>query len=161
MNAHRAARARSRRRARCQSGFTLLETAIATLVLAFGLLGAAALQISTMKNYQSSLQRSQAVMLSYYMLDALRANRADAATGTYNRGKTCTVPASGTTLASDEHNFWLQAIKDNLGNAATSCGEISCATTTGVTTCTVKIHWADDRGTGGSSSQFFETATQL
>ncbi|AFL74089.1 type IV pilus modification protein PilV [Thiocystis violascens DSM 198] len=142
-----------------QSGFTLLEVLIAVLVLGVGMLGAAALQISVMKNNQSSFQRTQAVMLSYFMLDAMRANRADAASENYDLTKTCTVTAAGLVLVDNDKHFWLQALKDNLGNAATTCGEIDCAP--GATTCTVRIYWNDERGTGGSASQMFETSTRL
>ncbi|AUM00879.1 type IV pilus modification protein PilV [Zoogloeaceae bacteirum Par-f-2] len=142
---------------RVETGFSLLEVLIAVLVLAVGLLGMAALQINALKNNQSSFQRTQAVMLSYYMLDAMRANRDDVASGNYDLDKTCEVPASAGTLVSNDHHFWLQAIKDNLGDAQTSCGEIACQ---GMT-CTVTIFWSDDRGTGGAAEQSFSTSTQL
>lgn len=152
-----ARRAPSRLR-RIQRGFSLLEVLIAVLVLSVGLLGMAALQINALKNNQSSFQRTQAVMLSYYMLDAMRANRDDVAAGSYDLNKTCEVPESTGTLVSNDHQFWLKAIKDNLGDADTSCGQIGCQ---GMT-CTVTIFWSDDRGTGGAAEQqSFSTSTQL
>ncbi|PKL95002.1 MAG: type IV pilus modification protein PilV, partial [Gammaproteobacteria bacterium HGW-Gammaproteobacteria-8] len=105
-----------------QGGFSLLEVLISVVVLSVGLLGMAALQINAMKNSQSSFQRTQAVMLSYYMLDAMRANRADAVAENYNLAKTCEVPVEGGSLVSHDRHFWLQALKDNIGNAATTCG---------------------------------------
>jgi len=142
---------------RGQSGFSLLEVLIAVLVLSVGLLGMAALQINALKNNLSSFQRTQAVMLSYYMLDAMRANRDDVRAGNYDLDKTCEVPKRAGTLVSNDHHFWLQAIKDNLGNAPTSCGQISCQDMT----CTVTIFWSDDRGTGGTAEQSFSTSTRL
>lgn len=140
-----------------QGGFSLLEVLVAVVVLSIGLLGAASLQINALKNNQSSLQRSQAVMLTYYMLDALRANRSDAEAGRYNLAKTCSVPASGSSLVSHEQNFWLQALKDNIGSSAATCGQINCSDAT----CTVTIYWDDGRATGGSATQSFATTTQL
>ncbi len=78
-----------------QSGFTLLEVLVAVVVLGVGMLGVAALQVNALKSNQSSLQRTQAVTMIYYMLDAMRANRADAANELYDMGKTCAVPTAG------------------------------------------------------------------
>ena len=140
-----------------QGGFSLIEVLVSVLVLSVGLLGMAALQINAMKNNQSSFQRTQAVMLSYFMLDAMRANRADALSGNYNMAKACAVPAEGTSLASNDRHFWMQALKDNIANDDDTCGEIACAGST----CTVSIYWNDERGTGGSDEQVFETSTRL
>lgn len=140
-----------------QAGFSLLEVLIAVLVLSVGLLGMAALQINAMKNNQSSYQRTQAVMLSYFMLDAMRTNRRDVADGNYNLAKTCAVPVDGGSLVSGDQHFWMQALKDNLGNENSTCGEIVCA---GMT-CTVRIYWADGRATGGAAEQMFETTSGL
>tara|TARA_R110001583_G_scaffold184037_2_gene343059 strand:+ start:45827 stop:46291 length:465 start_codon:yes stop_codon:yes gene_type:complete len=142
---------------KAQSGFTLIEVLVSVLVLSIGLLGMAALQINAMKNNQSSFQRTQAVMLSYFMLDAMRANRADALSGNYNMVKTCAVPAVGGSLVSNDHHFWMQALKDHIADDGNTCGQITCA---GVT-CTVRIFWDDSRGAGGSTTQTFETTTRL
>ncbi|MDO9596650.1 MAG: type IV pilus modification protein PilV [Azoarcus sp.] len=142
-----------------QGGFSLLEVLISVVVLSIGLLGMAALQINAMKNSQSSFQRTQAVMLSYYMLDAMRANRADAIAENYNLAKTCVVPVEGGSLVSRDRHFWLQALKDNIGVAATTCGQITCVAATSI--CTVRIYWNDDRGTGGAGEQLFETSTRM
>lgn len=142
-----------------QRGFSLLEVLISVVVLSIGLLGMAALQINAMKNSQSSFQRSQAVMLSYYMLDAMRANRADAVAENYNLAKTCVVPAEGGSLVTRDRHFWLQALKNNIADVATTCGQITCVAAT--STCTVRIYWNDDRGTGGAGEQLFETSTRM
>ena len=55
-------------------GFSLLEVLIALLVLSIGLLGLAALQTTGLKFNQQSYQRSQATLLSYEILDRIRAN---------------------------------------------------------------------------------------
>ncbi|MGK0674475.1 MAG: type IV pilus modification protein PilV [Halothiobacillaceae bacterium] len=140
-----------------QHGVGLIEVLVAVLVLSIGLLGIAALQSNALKNSQSSLARSQAVMLSYFMLDAMRVNRAEAVNGRYNLGKTCTVVADAGNLISHDQRMWLQAIKDLLGDYPTSCGEIDCRGTE----CTIRIYWDDSRGTAGSASQMIETKTRL
>ncbi|MDD2761112.1 MAG: type IV pilus modification protein PilV [Methylomonas sp.] len=55
-------------------GFTLVEVSVATVVLAVGLLGLAALQASNLKNNQSAYFRSQATQLAYDIADRMRAN---------------------------------------------------------------------------------------
>ncbi len=145
------------RRARV-SGFSLVEALVAVLVLAVGLLGVAALQMNTLRNNQGSLQRTQAVTLIYFMFDTMRANRADAEDGHYDIGKTCTVPAAGTSLVSQDRHFWLQALKDNIGDLATTCGQISCPA--GAATCTVGVFWKDNRDASGPE-EHFEVSTRL
>lgn len=57
-----------------QSGFTLLEVLVTLLIVSFGLLGMAALQISALKNNLSAHHRSQATILAYDIVDRMRAN---------------------------------------------------------------------------------------
>ncbi|WP_447731138.1 type IV pilus modification PilV family protein [Pseudoxanthomonas suwonensis] len=57
---------------------------ISILIMAIGLLGIAAMQATALRNGQSSLERTQAVMQSYAVLDILRANRTAAIAGYYN-----------------------------------------------------------------------------
>jgi len=64
---------------RTQKGFTLIEVLIAALVLSLGLLGLAGLHTVTLKMNQGSNLRTQANNLAYEIADAMRANRANAA----------------------------------------------------------------------------------
>lgn len=136
-----------------QCGATLLEVLVAILILAFGLLGLGALQINALKNNQSSFQRTQAVMLTYFIIDSIRIDRVNVTN--YTMAKTCTPPTSASGLANTTKKLWLEKIQDNLGPSA--CGEVTCAS--GV--CSAKIYWNDERGTGGSSTQNIETKTRL
>lgn len=142
-------------------GFTLLEVLITLIILSIGLLGMAALQAMALKNNQSSFQRSQAVMMTYFMLDAMRTNRSDAATGLYDMGKTCTAPTAGSSLATHDKNFWITKLKANIGNSSETCGEVDCTTASGNTNCTVTVYWDDSRATNGSSAQTVEVTTRL
>ena len=67
----------------------MLETLIAVLVLAIGLLGVAGLQTTNIKNSHSAHQRTMAVMLTGSMAERIRANTAVAATGAFVLAKTC------------------------------------------------------------------------
>lgn len=57
-----------------QQGTTLIEVLVALLVLAIGLLGAAALQLNALKYTDSSRLSSQASFIAYDMMDRIRAN---------------------------------------------------------------------------------------
>ncbi len=58
-----------------QAGFTLIEILVAVLILAVGLLGFAALQISAVSAGQESYFRSQALIVAESLADRIRANR--------------------------------------------------------------------------------------
>ena len=64
-------------------GFTLVETLVALVVLAIGMLGIAALYVDTLRAGRSALVRTQAVNLASDLADRIRANRnpIDAYTG--------------------------------------------------------------------------------
>lgn len=61
---------------RRQSGITLIEVLVATVILAGGLLGAAAVQLNALKHTDSALMTTQASFIAYDMLDRIRANPA-------------------------------------------------------------------------------------
>lgn len=153
---------------RTQRGAGLLEVMIAVLIMGVGLLGIAAMQATALRNGQSSLERSQAVIQTYAILDVMRANRVNAVAGYYNTaGSTaqCTASApvsgspAGQQTAQVEVNNWLSALKQTVGTAAdeTTCGRVSCvANGIGGATCTVMVQWDDSRG---STSNTNGTAT--
>jgi type IV pilus assembly protein PilV len=58
-----------------QLGLGLIESLIALLVISIGLLGVAALQITSLKQSSSAQNHSQAVWYSYEMTDRINANR--------------------------------------------------------------------------------------
>ncbi len=129
-----------------EHGFSLIEVMVSVLILGVGLLGIAAMQATALKNSQSSLERSQAVVQTYGILDAMRANRDAALSGSYNLGAMqCSLPDGGT-LAANDLKEWIHAIKEGFGKAdadTTACGQVSC---TGVL-CTVTVQWDDSRAT--------------
>lgn len=139
---------------RVQRGVSLIEVLIAVLIMGVGLLGIAAMQATALRNSQSALERSQAVIMSYAILDAMRANRDAAIGGAYNIGMTCAAPAAGT-LAQTDLNQWITSLKESVRGTAlaaadtTACGSVAC--TTG-NLCTVTVQWDDSRATNARAS---------
>ena len=137
-------------------GVSLIEVLISVLVMGVGLLGIAAMQATALRNSQSSLERSQAVVQSYTILDAMRANAIAARAGAYNMGMTC-APPGGTTLPDTDRANWINSLRGRAGMGATACGAINC----GANTCTVTVQWDDTRGSNGVAAQQFATVTRL
>jgi type IV pilus assembly protein PilV len=140
-----------------QTGSSLLEVLIAVFILAFGLLGIAGMQISSLRSAQSSLERSQAVFLTHAILDAMRANmNNDSGTPSdlsalkvktnytsdicLNFDTDAASLSTGDTLATEDLKWWLEYLKKNLGKDA--CGQVECDDNL----CTVTIKWDDSRG---------------
>lgn len=136
-----------------QCGTSLIEILIAIIVVVIGLLGIARYNIETMRSNQSSMQRTTAVMLSYSMLDRLRANREAALDGDYDRtfpgtGGNCDAPA-GNTLVQRDLNIWITSLQNTL--APDACGAIDCerdATNSNLGNCRVDVRWEDNAATG-------------
>ena len=140
-------------------GVGLIEVLVAVAVLAFGLLGIAALQATALRNSQSSYERSQAVTLTYSILDRMRANLTVTHAGGYNTTKLCTVdPSDGTQAGNDIHD-WMNEVQKVMGN--TACGTINCNQPLNVYQCTITVEWDDSRGTKGDANQTLRTSTAI
>lgn len=72
MNMHMTHPRSSLRRA---AGVTLVEVLVTLVIISVGLLGVAALQLTTVRNNYDSFVRTQAATLASDMLDRMRANR--------------------------------------------------------------------------------------
>jgi type IV pilus assembly protein PilV len=135
------------RNRRQMAGAGLIEVLVAVVVLSFGMLGMAALQATSLRNSQSALERSEAVVQTYAILDAMRANLDVARINGYNLSTlTCTAPnagsgSGGTALAANDLHDWILGLHATLGES--SCGQIAC----GSTSCTITVQWDDSRGT--------------
>ena len=138
-----------------QRGASLLEVLIAVLILAIGMLGIAALQAVSLRNTQSSSDRTTAVIQSYSMLDMLRANRVAARGGQYNQGYLCVAPTTTTTRIQAEVGAWITGLQEAMG--PTACGSINCA----AETCRVQVRWNDSRATEGEETHELVTETRL
>lgn len=136
------------------TGVGMIEVLIAIVILAFGLLGIAALQMTALRGSQSSLQRSQATVQTYGILDAMRANRETARIGGYNlTTMTCKAPDRGSLAMNDLAN-WIDSLKQTLGNSA--CAMVVC----GSVECEISVQW-DDARADGDSEQTVKTVTRL
>lgn len=153
---HRAPRTRSR-------GISLIEVMVAVLVLAFGLMGLVALQTRALRANVSAMQRSQAVVLAQYMLEAMRVDREQARLGRYDTGDAFTCLPAGMTsqhpLAQASLRRWLADVKANIGEATdtSTCARVKCQSTY---LCTVDIQW-DDRVDGGLPLQQLSLSSRL
>jgi type IV pilus assembly protein PilV len=125
-------------------GTSLIEVLISVLILGIGLLGIASMQAITLRNGQSSMEQSQAVMQTYSILDAMRSNVLLARTNVYNTARTCVVPTATATLAQNDIRDWMTNLQTNIGPSA--CGTINCQ----ANVCTITVDWDDSRATGGS-----------
>lgn len=141
-----------------QGGFSLIEVMVSVLIMGVGLLGIAAMQATALRNAQSSLESSQAVIQSYAILDAMRANSSNASS--YSLGSVsgstvtaeCAVPTDTDTLANADLREWLLSLKNTMGSGdddSTTCGAISCQVTSTESVCTVAVQWDDSRGSDG------------
>ncbi|MBK1682814.1 type IV pilus modification protein PilV [Rhodoferax fermentans] len=152
-----------------QRGSSLIEILVALLVMSFGLLGMAALQARAIKGNQSSMQKTQAVIMSYYILDAMRVDQAQAKALAYNTGELddddligpiCSAGAvAGTSLAANNLKAWITAVKAEIGNPddTTTCGAVLCDA---AGDCRVQVRWDDSRA-GGLGVQMVDTNTRL
>ena len=138
-----------------RTGFTLLEVLVALLVLSIGLLGIGKLVMLSSRANDSAYMRSQATALAYSILDAMRANRSEALSGTYDitlgagpAAVTCTVaaPCNSATQAQNDLNLWKSAL-----TAALPAGDGSVTTATvpnagGIPQLTafVTVQWNDN-----------------
>ncbi len=66
-------------------GFSMLEVLVSILIMAFGLLGLAGLQLNNLRSNQNSSFRSIATAQAYDIADRMRANRAGLDAGNYNQ----------------------------------------------------------------------------
>lgn len=137
----------TRRHAR---GVSLIEVLVSVVVLSIGLLGVAAMQSVALRGGQSSFESSQAVIQATAILEAMRANRVNAAA--YNTaGMVCAAPAAGS-LAQSDVNRWITSLKQSIGSGAadaTTCGQITGCPAA----CVITVQWDDTRAGGGATRQ--------
>jgi type IV pilus assembly protein PilV len=147
-------------------GVGLIEVLVAVAILAFGLLGIAAMQATAIRNSQSSYERSQAVTLSYSMLDRMRANPnvVHATPSGYNTTLMCKsddVPDDGGAQAKNDLDAWLAELHDRMGSSACGRIEITFDATTATYEAKITVQWDDSRGTNGNSAQTLTTSTAI
>lgn len=138
---------------RAQRGVGLIEVLISVLVLSFGMLGLAGLQLWSLKNNQSSMERSLAVVQTHSIVDAMRADRANAIAGSFDTAAAALSESTeATTFAGESLATWRASLVDALGPDAT--GDVLCDEDL----CTITVRWNDERATAAVEGQ---TDTQM
>ena len=150
-----AAERRPPARPRREGGFTLIEVLVAVLILSIGLLGLAALQTTSLRSNHSSLLRSQATLLSYEIVDRMRANRNVALGGEYDTAFADAAPAFQLARSS---SAWVPGVA---GVATLPGGEGAIArSVSGTRTIfNVSVRWDDDRS--GTPSATFTLDSEI
>ncbi len=141
---------------RGERGVSLLEILISVLILSIGLLGIAAMQALALRGGQSSLESSQTVMQTTFIVEAMRANRVNASS--YAIGMTCTA-GSGGSLAQNDLVAWINALKSTMGVAGdtTTCGRIESLNNNRYR---ITVQW-DDQRAGGSATRQVATEVRI
>jgi len=83
-----------------QSGFTLIEVLVTVVVTSLGLLGFAGMLAKSVAANREAYIRSQATLLSYHIVERMRANKPAALLGAYTVSLTDN-PTSGTVAGND------------------------------------------------------------
>ena len=146
-----------------QHGTSLLEVLIAVVILSIGMLGLAGLQLTGLRVNQGAMQRSQASVLVYDILDRMRGDRVVANGGDYDvvvvvdKEATAMTTSAALIAAKPNQNLsqWGAAIQEFLpGGAAMICRTDNPA----LAACTgsgdnfiVRIDWADENDRSGAS----------
>jgi len=157
-----------------QIGASLIEVLVAVFVLAFGILGIAAMQAGALRNNQGAFEHSAAVFLTHSILDAMRASMQPDAS---NPGEFVVRPGYTTSdficldsqfpntdaLATNDLKRWLQNIRDNLNGGVAddnACGRIVCEASDS-NLCTALVRWNNSRSLGGNQQEVVETRSRL
>jgi type IV pilus assembly protein PilV len=139
---------------RAQRGVGIVEILVAVLVLSIGLLGLAGLQMRTLRNNESSLERGVAVFETHAIADAMRADRVNAMNNQYNIDFADPAP-TGSTFHERALFAWRGNLSSSLGAGAT--GKVLCSGPL----CTITVRWDDSRVNGGSQTYTVVTQVQL
>ena len=128
-----------------QGGFSLIETLVTLVVLAFGLLGLAGLHMVSLKNNQASQMRAQATMYGYDIIDRMRSNCGAAHAGSYNISLSSSIP-TGSDMVSGDVAAW------RTGLATLLSGTGSVAVDSANRQASIVIQWDESRISGGAST---------
>ncbi|MDO9451475.1 MAG: type IV pilus modification protein PilV [Stagnimonas sp.] len=142
-----------------QRGVGLVEVLVAVVVLSVGLLGISLVQTRALTNNSSSMGRSMAVMASYSILEAMRADRANAIAAALPYNTTVTAsscPTATATLANVQLRQWCLELGNRFRPVSTTTGTVTCNT---AAVCTIAVQFDDSRGSLGDGSDSIGTST--
>jgi type IV pilus assembly protein PilV len=140
------------RSSRAQTGMSLVEVLVTLVLISVGLLGVAALQLTSLKSTQESYVRSQAAMLAADMLDRMRSNQTGFVSGHYDMTNDSSgfdqAGTAGTAAASDIA-AWRATIDRLLpGSDADSAGRI--VRNNRIVTITIRWREREERATAST-----------
>ncbi len=147
-----------------EGGFSLIETLVAMLVLAIGLMGLAGLQTKSIQANANARQTATANRLAEDVLEQMRANPNGAENGAYNIGFSKTASGYGkspTALADQDLKSWLTRLEDRIpGTTANECagGGGACGASINVTAgsgrAAIVIRWVNQRREDNRETSF-------
>ncbi|MBF7142958.1 MULTISPECIES: type IV pilus modification protein PilV [Pseudomonas] len=146
-----------------QAGITLIEVLVAMLIMTLALLGAAALQLNSLKYTDSARIRTQASFVAYDMMERIRANNAV----DYTLPNLASAPT--TPSPTDPKNQDLYDFANNVKALSIDQSLLAASVTLDKGTYTVSITWDDSRagntvtsnnsdGTGTTTQRFVLTS---
>jgi type IV pilus assembly protein PilV len=148
-----------------QVGMTLIEVLVSVLILAIGLLGAAAIQLNALKYTDSSTKTSQASFIAYGMMDRIRANVDGNAVAngttdilaTYALASLSSAPSANLNVARD------QDLYDFSTNVTAFAGSAGAASKIVISkpVVTITLYWDDTRAAGTSTTQSFTLTSRV
>lgn len=159
-------------------GFTLLEALIALLVLTIGLLGAAGMLVTSVRNSHNSYLRSQASFLVDSLLERMRANPVGIGLGNYNAtlnggssSVTCAGGCTPTQVAAYDLFVTDQQLAQHLpgGQIQVACNVAGGAPLSSVGippvngSCQITVQWSEQRdvdAAGAPAAQVFQIVVQ-
>lgn len=161
--------------ARKLRGYSLIEVLVALVVLSIGMLGIAALFLTTLKDTQHAFNRSKAVAFAWDMVERIRSNRDAGAsyaavwtdTGTdgscnANSGNSSPATCADATLAAHDIFEWKTAIADTEKGLPGGTGQIVINSATTPDTYTISVQWTEGVAQNGTpDTQTVTVVTQL
>ncbi|MBT0964003.1 type IV pilus modification protein PilV [Denitromonas iodatirespirans] len=147
-----------------QRGFSLIESLVAMVVLSFGLLGLAALQVNALKYNQVAHLRSQATTFAYQILDAMRASPTSAKSGNFDIGLGQSL--TGTSVAAVQVADWqadlaaqLPGGRGGICRSANPNPSVNCSGNGDFVIITVE--WSEADNTGSRNANQFQLVSQV
>lgn len=145
-------------------GDTMIEVLVTVLILAVGVLGVAAMQVTTLKNLNSSYSASVAEIIANDFSERMRANPTAALAGDYvhSAAPTGTIPdcvanaCTLTQLATYDVGSWWAVLTGVLPSAT---GQVT--RNAGTNTFVVTVRWDDDRSGSSGTNCPVQTASDL
>ncbi len=139
-----------------QEGYLLIEAMITVGVLAIGLLGVSAMQLSSLKSGVSAVQRGEAAFLVGAMTDRMRANTYGVYAGYYdNLTPSSIIQTTDISSASEraqyDFDMWRKEIDTLFSTNVSAEGSIDCVSSTN---CIVEISWEDDRANSKLQNEY-------